>query len=93
MTSDEIRQLKDSVDITELIGHVVELKKVGVNYVGLCPFHKEKSASFSVSSMKQIYHCFGCGIGGDVINFIQRFRRTTFVDALNRLQKYKASRA
>lgn len=59
-----IDQVRDGVDVVELISSYVALKKSGANFVGLCPFHAEKSPSFTVSPSKQFYHCFGCGEGG-----------------------------
>ena len=67
-------ELTARTDIVELVSHYVSLKRQGANYFGLCPFHNEKSPSFSVSPDKQIYHCFGCGAGGGVINFVMRER-------------------
>ncbi len=69
-------------DIVEVVSRYVVLKRQGANYFGLCPFHNEKSASFSVSPDKQIYHCFGCGAGGGVINFIMRAEGLEFRDAV-----------
>ncbi len=69
-------------DILDVVSRYVQLKKSGSNYFGLCPFHNEKSASFSVSPDKQIYHCFGCGAGGGVINFIMRAEGLEFPDAV-----------
>src|SRR5699024_1042137 len=65
-------ELNARSDIVDIVSRYVVLKRQGANYFGLCPFHNEKSASFSVSPDKQIYHCFGCGAGGGVINFIMR---------------------
>ena len=62
-----IEEIKANTDIVEIISQYVSLKRKGRNYFGLCPFHNEKSPSFSVSETKQIFHCFGCGAGGDVI--------------------------
>ncbi|HBN95553.1 MAG TPA: DNA primase, partial [Firmicutes bacterium] len=65
--SDEwIEHVKSSVDIVEIIGRRVELKQTGQNYMGLCPFHSEKTPSFSVNPERQFYHCFGCQTGGNV---------------------------
>ncbi len=69
-------------DIVEVVSRYVVLKRQGANYFGLCPFHNEKSASFSVSPDKQIYHCFGCGAGGGVINFVMRAEGLEFRDAV-----------
>ena len=70
---EEVRQRNDIVDI---ISGYVNLKKKGGNYFGLCPFHNEKSASFSVSPGKQMYYCFGCGAGGNVFTFIMNYENT-----------------
>ena len=69
---DKIDEIKSVADIVSVIGDYVELKRSGSNYIGLCPFHNEKTPSFSVSPSKGIFHCFGCGVGGDVISFIMR---------------------
>lgn len=76
---DEIRLNNDILDI---ISQYVILKRSGRNFLGLCPFHKEKTPSFSVSPDKQIYHCFGCGVGGDVINFISRIENVNYREAI-----------
>ncbi|MCZ6783619.1 MAG: DNA primase, partial [Proteobacteria bacterium] len=77
-TIDEIR---NRVDIVDLIGRYVELKKAGRSYKGLCPFHNEKTPSFNVSPDRQIYHCFGCDVGGDVIGFLMSHETLTFPEA------------
>ena len=64
---DKISEIKNAVDIVDIISDSVLLKKTGRNFVGLCPFHSEKTPSFTVSPEKQIYHCFGCGASGDAI--------------------------
>lgn len=64
---------------------VVTLKKKGVNFVGLCPFHDEKTASFTVSTNKEIFHCFGCGATGDVIDFVQKYYNLDFLQAMKHL--------
>ena len=76
---DEVRQSNDIVDV---ISQYVNLKRSGRNYFGLCPFHNEKSPSFSVSPDKQIFHCFGCGVGGNAITFIMNIEGCGFVEAL-----------
>ncbi len=83
---DEIRTRNDIVDV---ISSYVRLQKKGSNYFGLCPFHNEKSPSFSVSPQKQIYYCFGCQAGGNVIRFVQQYENYTFQEAL----KFLADRA
>lgn len=79
---DEVRKRNDIVDV---ISEYVTLKRAGKNYKALCPFHSEKTPSFIVSPDKQIFHCFGCGAGGDVIGFIMRIEKTSFHDAVLRL--------
>ena len=79
---DEVRQTNDIVDI---ISQYVHLKRSGRNYFGLCPFHNEKSPSFSVSPDKQIFHCFGCGVGGNVFTFLTKIEGISFVEALQTL--------
>ena len=73
-----IEQIKDKLDIVDVISESVILKKSGNNYWGLCPFHNEKTPSFSVNPQKQIYKCFGCGEGGDVFSFIMKIRGESF---------------
>ena len=82
---DVIDRVRESNDIVEVISSHLSLKKSGANYVALCPFHQEKSPSFSVNRSKQIFHCFGCGEGGNVISFVMKFENLTFVDALKEL--------
>lgn len=83
MYNDEIvNEVKNSNDIVDIISQYVVLKRSGKNYFGLCPFHSEKSPSFSVSPDKQIFHCFGCGIGGDVIHFVSKIENINFYEAL-----------
>jgi len=79
---DEVRQSNDIVDI---ISQYVRLKRSGRNYFGLCPFHNEKSPSFSVSPDKQIFHCFGCGVGGNVFTFLTKIEGINFVEAVQML--------
>lgn len=79
---DEVRQTNDIVDI---ISQYVHLKRSGRNFFGLCPFHNEKSPSFSVSPDKQIFHCFGCGVGGNVFTFLQKIEGINFVEAVQTL--------
>lgn len=80
-----VEQVRERNDIVDVIGGYVQLKKKGSSYFGLCPFHNEKSPSFSVSATKQIYYCFGCGKGGNVISFIMEYENFGFVDALKLL--------
>ena len=86
---DVIEEVRARNDIVDVISQYVTLKKKGANYFGLCPFHNEKSPSFSVSPGKQMYYCFGCGAGGNVITFIMEYENYSFGEAL----KYLADRA
>lgn len=79
---DEVRQTNDIVDI---VSQYVHLKRSGRNFFGLCPFHNEKSPSFSVSPDKQIFHCFGCGVGGNVFTFLSRIEGISFIEAVQSL--------
>src|SRR5215475_12281517 len=79
---DEIRA---GVDIVELVGRFVNLRKAGANWKGLCPFHGEKTPSFMVNPAKGIFHCFGCGVGGDAFGFLMRQDRLTFPEAVRAL--------
>ena len=84
--SDELlEEIKSKNDIIDIISEYVTLKRSGRNFFGLCPFHKEKSPSFSVSPDKQIFHCFGCGIGGDVFKFIEKIENVTFRESIELL--------
>jgi len=83
----EINELKSRADIQSIVSGYVNLKKSGRNYLGLCPFHKEKTPSFSVDTRKQLYHCFGCGVGGDVISFIEKVENIDFIEAAEFLAK------
>ena len=84
-----LQELKLRTDIADVISSYVNLKRVGRNLVGLCPFHSEKTPSFSVSPENGFFHCFGCGVGGDVITFIKRIENLDYIDAV----KLLASRA
>lgn len=84
-----IEEVRNKNDIVDVIGSYVKIQKKGSSYFGLCPFHNEKSPSFSVSGHKQIYYCFGCGAGGNVIRFIMNYENYTFQEAV----KYLAERA
>jgi DNA primase len=75
-------RVKQQADIVRVIGDYVRLKKTGQNFTGLCPFHSEKTPSFAVHPVKQIYHCFGCGVGGDVFKFVMEMEKCAFPDAI-----------
>lgn len=82
---DFVEEVRRRNDIVDIISSYVNLKRGGSNYVGLCPFHNEKTASFSVSPGKQMYYCFGCGAGGNVFTFLMEYENLTFVEALEQL--------
>src|ERR1700730_3628881 len=75
-------RVKQQADIVRVVGEYVRLKKSGQNFTGLCPFHAEKSPSFAVHPTKQIYHCFGCGVGGDVFKFVMEMEKCVFPEAI-----------
>lgn len=78
-------EIRGKVDIVRVVGDYVKLRKSGANFTGLCPFHQEKTPSFAVHPTKQIFHCFGCGVGGDVFKFVMLIENATFPEALERL--------
>ena len=82
---DVIEEVREKNDIVDVISQYVSLKKRGSSYFGLCPFHNEKSPSFSVSRDKQMYYCFGCGQGGNVYTFLMEYNRLSFVEAVQEL--------
>ncbi|MCM3671698.1 DNA primase [Mesobacillus maritimus] len=85
IAEEKINEIREAVDIADVIGDYVQLKKQGRNYFGLCPFHGENSPSFSVSPDKQIYHCFGCGAGGNVFSFLMEIEGFSFQEAAIKL--------
>ncbi|MTI66011.1 MAG: DNA primase [Firmicutes bacterium] len=84
-SEETIEEIREKNDIVDVISEYVNLKRTGSNYKGLCPFHNEKTPSFVVSPSKQIYHCFGCSEGGDVIKFIMEYQNLDFIEALQLL--------
>jgi len=82
-----IEHIRQSTDIVQIIGEYIRLKKRGRNHLALCPFHKEKTPSFSVSQDKQIFHCFGCGKGGNVFSFLMEHEKMTFVESVRHLAR------
>ncbi len=82
-----LEELKARLDIVDSISDYVELRRAGQNYKGLCPFHSEKTPSFMVSPDKQIFHCFGCGAGGDIVHFVMKYENLSFQESLKLLAK------
>jgi DNA primase len=82
---EKIEEIRDRIDIVHLISEYVALRKAGRNFIGLCPFHKEKTPSFSVRPDKQIFYCFGCGVGGNVFSFLMNINGMTFPEAIRYL--------
>ena len=85
ISQDSIEGLKARLDILDVISNYIEVKKAGANYKAPCPFHDEKSPSFVISPQKQIYHCFGCGAGGDAIKFVMEYEKLNYPEAIERL--------
>ena len=81
-TEEQIEEVRSKSDIVQIIGRYVNLKRTGSSYVGLCPFHSEKSPSFNVSPARQMYKCFGCGVAGNVITFVMEYENYTFPEAM-----------
>src|ERR1700754_814006 len=82
ISQNTIQQILSRIDILDVVGSFVKLKKRGTNYLGLCPFHNEKTPSFTVSPAKEIYKCFGCGKSGNTISFVMEHEKYSYVDAL-----------
>jgi len=81
----QIEQIRTSADIVDVISNSVQLRKRGNNFIGLCPFHNEKTPSFTVSQDKQIYHCFGCHSGGNVFKFLMEYKKISFVESVQEI--------
>lgn len=80
-----LEQIRAASDIVDVIGAYTPLKRAGANFLGLCPFHKEKTPSFNVSPQKQLFYCYGCGVGGTVFTFLEKYENIGFLDAVRRL--------
>ena len=85
INDETVSAIRDRSDIVEVISSYLPLRRSGANYLGLCPFHQEKSPSFNVNAPRQIFHCFGCGTGGNVFTFLMRMEGLTFPEAVKRL--------
>src|SRR5215469_6203320 len=84
-TESEIEEVRSRADIVEVVGAHVRLRRAGRNFVGLCPFHNEKTPSFTVNLERGFFHCFGCGVGGTVFDFLMKIEGLTFPEALQSL--------
>jgi DNA primase len=85
IADDTIEEVRRASDVVDVLSQYLQLKKRGKNYLGLCPFHQEKTPSFNVSPEKQMYHCFGCGVGGNVFTFVMEHDKVSFVEAVRTL--------
>ncbi len=85
ITKDSIENLKNHLDIVDVVSQFIELKKSGANFKACCPFHGESTPSFVVSPVKQIYHCFGCGVGGDSIKFVMEYEKLSYPETIEKL--------
>lgn len=87
ISEQKIEEIRNAANIVEIISGHVQLRKRGKNFVGLCPFHNEKTPSFTVSEDKQIYHCFGCGVGGNAFKFLMDYKNISFVESIEEIAK------
>ena len=82
---ENVEELKQQINIVDIISHYLPLKKSGGNYTACCPFHTEDTASFMISPAKQIYHCFGCLVGGDSIKFVMELQKIGYIEAIKEI--------
>ncbi|HEB75081.1 MAG TPA: DNA primase, partial [Nitrospirae bacterium] len=82
-----VEDVKERLDIVDVLSGYIDLRRAGRNFKALCPFHSEKTPSFVVSPDKQIFHCFGCGAGGDVVTFVMKYENLTFPEAVRALAR------
>ena len=87
ITDNVLAELRSAADIVAVISDHTKLKKAGRSWKGLCPFHSERTPSFTVDRDKGLYHCFGCGVGGDVIHFVRQIDRLDFPEAVEALRR------
>ncbi|MBI2359978.1 MAG: DNA primase, partial [Deltaproteobacteria bacterium] len=85
ISEEKIIEIRERASIVEVVSDHLTLKKTGRNYLGLCPFHAEKTPSFTVNEEKGIFHCFGCGVGGNVFHFLIRYEHLSFPEAVERV--------
>lgn len=85
IAKESIENLKNGIDIVDIISQFIQLKKSGANFKACCPFHGEDTPSFVVSPAKQIYHCFGCGVGGDAVKFVMDYEKLSYPEAVEKL--------
>ena len=91
ISDDDVQKIKDATDIVSVVSQYVTLKKVGMRWAGLCPFHTEKTGSFSVNAEEGFFYCFGCQKSGDVIQFIREIEQLDFVESVEWLAEKLAS--
>ncbi|TES92861.1 MAG: DNA primase [Candidatus Cloacimonadota bacterium] len=87
LSQEKIEEIREAADIIDIISEYIPIKKRGKNFTGLCPFHSEKKPSFTVSPIKQLYHCFGCGASGNIITFVMNYESLSFIEAIEILAK------
>src|SRR5262245_8555159 len=85
ISTESLERVKQAADIVEVVSAHTDLRRQGSHYMGLCPFHEERSPSFSVEPQEKLYHCFGCGVGGDVIKFVEEKEGLNFSEAVEML--------
>ena len=85
---ESVQQVMQRIDIVEVIGNFLSMKKRGANYLALCPFHNEKTPSFNVNPARGVFKCFGCGQGGDAISFIREYEKFSFIEAIRWLANF-----
>src|SRR5919206_4553661 len=91
-TKDTIDRVRDAVDMVELVSHKTDLRRAGTRWSGLCPFHDERTPSFSVNPAEKLYYCFGCGKGGDIITFVRETEQLDFAQAIELLaERYRVT--